>query len=628
VRFVGYDIETWGSEDGYALQPWRVKEGTAGITLSAAYCQGKRNVETEYHSALMEDLRKLGKPVVTWNGVFDVAFLHASGVDVSGILWVDAINLWKFLVNGQDMPMSWTLKAGAKRFLKDWPKLQEFLAIKEEALPDPSDPYWLERVSLDAEATALIAEAIWPQLTPQQQNIAKIQAVSLPMIAKSWVAGIRLDLAAVKKARPDIIQAMLVQEEKLGLVEPGSGPDKYTPSKVLRSPVQLRKLLYEDYGLTCTRFTDKNAKSTDRAALTYLSDQDDRVQEIMIWRNHNTILSKFINTPIEACAYLGSDVTHSAPRVFATYTGRGSFSSKIGGKKCGISMHQIPRDKAIRSYLLPRNDNEYIIELDASNQEARLMAIKTDDANMKAIFNSDAPDMHSFTGSQIAGIPYDEFIERKLNHDPEVTGSNGYRALGKFVNLAYNYRSSPATARRIARVQYGIDATIQDTTTWKAIFVKAYPGIPRYWKEAPKIARARGFAETLAGRRYKLTRWHDLDWATSSSAINFCIQGSGADMKELGMAVLVTKIPELENRLMYELHDANYFSIPKSYPVSFLQNMNRILDGVDYKTFWGVDIDIPLPWECSVGPDGGHKIDIGYDIDPNTTLEDYYRANK
>jgi len=629
VRFVGYDIETWGSEDGYALQPWRVKEGTAGITLSAAYCQGKRNVETEYHSALMEDLRKLGKPVVTWNGVFDLAWLYAAGIDIRGIKWMDAMLLWKWLANSQSGPMSWALKDGAKRFLKDWPKLQEFIAIKgEEFMPDPMDPYWLTRVTMDAEATALIAEAIWPQLTPQQQHLAKIQSISLPTMAASWVNGVQVDLQAIKDARPGIISEMLNLEKALGLQEI-SPTGKYIPSKVLRSPTKMRKLLYNDWGLTCTRFTDKQAQSTDKAALTYLADIDDRVITVLKWRELNTILSKFIEGPLACCEYLNSNVTHATPKIFSTYTGRMTYSSRSKKNRTGIPLHQTPRKKEIRSYVVAP-DGYYIFEADAMGQEMRGMATMSKDPAMIELFNSKHPydDGHSLMGAQIGGIPFEEFIERKQAKDPLIVGPDGLRPAGKFCNLSMAYRSGPATSRRVARVQYGLDITIDDAVRWKSVYTRLFRGVETYWKDAPKNARARGFAETPAGRRYALTRWHDLQWGTSSSAINFPIQGMGADQRDLAIAETVITYPELWDKFYIDLHDGMYWLIPITAKVSYLQDIMNALDTIDYEKYWKVKLPVPYIWEGSFGPDWGHKIEFADCEDKNITLEDYYRANK
>ena len=634
IDVIGFDIETASLDKDhpeYALQPWRLKEGRARITLSCAWYKGKKKIVTEHHDRLIDDLKIIGRPVVCHNSIFDIAWLQAADYNIQGISWGDSMLATKFLDNSQTGLMSFSLKSCTKKYLKDWEHLEEFQEMKsigDDIIPGEDPEYWAHRVTLDSQACCLLFQTVYEKLTPQQRNLLQIQAVSLPMFAHSWVNGIRIDLDAVKKARPEIIQKMILQEEKLNLLEPGSCEENYIPSKVLRSSTKLRKLLYEDYKLECTRFTAKGAKSTDKSALHYLADRDMRVIEILKWREMNTILSKFINTPIEACKYLGSTVTHASPRIFATYTGRCSYSSKSLKAPVGMAIHQISRDKSIRKFILARS-NEMIVELDAKSQEGRLMAIMSDDAQMKKLFRAKPPldDAHSYMTSRITGETFEEFLQRKAAKDPQAVTD---RNTGKFVGLAYNYRSSPATARRIANVQYGIDATIEDTTRWKTVFMEAYPGIPKYWKSAPKLARARGYAETIAGARYAITQWNQKDrrWGCDSSAINYPVQGSGADMKYLAAAVLCTEMPDLENRLLMDLHDGLYFSIPEGYSVKFLQKMLYTLDKIDYKTYWNVNIDIPLTWECSVGYNMGNKIGVDYSTEDHLTIKEFFRCNK
>lgn len=627
--FAGFDIETAGAEEGFALQPWRLREGSAQITLAAAYCQGKRKViDVLPWSSLVAELRQLGKPVALWNGIFDLAWLYAADIDISGIKWIDAMHLWKFLDNSQSGPMFWTLKAAAKKFLGEWESQEEFLSLKEEELPDPSDPYWLTRVTLDAEATALIAEIVWDQLTSQQQRLAQIQSLSLPTIAASWVNGVHVDVQKIKDARPGIIKEMIELEKELGLYV--ELPDNmYVPSVVLRSPTKMRSLLYGYYGLTCTRFTEKGAQSTDKAALTYLSDEDDRVQTILKWRELNTILSKFIEGPIACCEYLGSNVTHAAPKMFSTYTGRMTYSSKSKKNRIGIPLHQTPRKKEIRSYIVAP-EGYYIFEADAKGQEARGMATMSRDPEMIRLFNSEPPydDIHSLMGAKIGHMGFEEFIQRKLAKDPAIVDGNGLRPCGKMVVLSSAYRSGVATRRRVARVQYGLDITIEESDSWGAAYTSLFKGVEKYWGSAPKLARIKKYAETPAGRRYGLTRWHDLQWGTSSSAINFPIQGMGADQRDVAIAVTVLTYPELWDKFYLDLHDGMYFLVPRTSRLSYLQHIMGTLDSIDYSKYWGVDLPVPYVWEGSFGPDWGHKIDVPESQDEDPTLEEVYHARK
>ena len=640
MNWIGYDIETEGDEDAYALQPWRVREGSSRITLSCTWANSVAVLDEDSHGlhVSLEQLREAQQRVATWNGVFDLSFLYASGHDISGIMWYDAMLLWKWLENAQTGPMSWHLADGAKRFLKDWDRLDEFIEIKAQPFtPGQNDEYWKERVHLDAQATAMIAEAIWPQLTKKQQKAATIQAYGLPTVAASWVNGVHVDLDKIVEAEAPIIMEMLGLEIKLGLTHSNwishvisNGIDTYVPSKVLRSPQQLAALVYDQWKLPCTRYTEKTKKkSADKTALTYLADHDDRILDILKWRELNTIWTKFIKGPIMACEYLGNQVTHSNPRVFSTYTGRMTYSSKQQRKfRIGVPLHQTPRKKEIRSYVVAP-PGYYIVEFDAKGQEMRGMATVSGDRTMIDMFNSEPPydNGHARTGAAIGNMGLREFVKLREADDPVVTGPKGLYLLGKFNNLSIQYRTGLATLRLQARVQYNIDATVDEIKIWKQKYLNLYPGVKDYWLKAPANAKLKRYAETIAGRRYGITRYsEEYVWGSDSSAINFPIQGMGADQRDLAIAVMASTFVEVWDKMYFDLHDGLYWLIPVGYPVTYVQKMLRTLNEIDYSYYWGVDLPVPYIWECSLGPDWGHKKDLELNELPDQTLEEYYES--
>lgn len=371
----------------YALQPWRWRTREAHVTV-VAVGYPDRPVQvlhgTDGGRATPGVLKALeGQYVATWNGIFDLAWLlvHAEKSPefleaVKGIRWVDAMVLWKWVDNGQLMERggSWSLASGASRWLKDWPKLERFLALKASEVPvGERDDYWIERCNLDAEATALIAERAYAALTPQQRQSALIDMESLILDAQSWVDGTPLDAARAEEMAGPILYEMYEIEKELGLVDYDflKHPEikEFVPtrrylkdwqkSSILSSPDKMRHLLYNVYGLTATRYSEKtNEPATDKAALTYLADFDDRVLSIMRWRVLNTQWTKFIEGIRKCTEYNGEPMDHSQPRIFSTYTGRMTYGTKSGQSgeaakaKIGIAKHQWPRNKALRGLLL------------------------------------------------------------------------------------------------------------------------------------------------------------------------------------------------------------------------------------------------------------------------------------
>ena len=254
---------------------------------------------------------------------------------------------------------------------------------------------------------------------------------------------------------------------------------------------------------------------------------------------------------------------------------------------------------------------KYLVEFDAAGQEARFMAEFSQDPSMLDIFKNDG-DFHSNTGSAISGIPYDEFMARKLAKDPEIVSEHGLRYCGKFVGLSNQYRVGAKKARLVARVQYGLDENIFTIRNWQKAYHRAYPGVKKYWKSAIRLAKEQGYAETLAGRRFAIHSWSGDDrWGSESSAINFPIQGSGADMKELAIAIMHAKHPEFT--FHFDLHDGLFYILESNnegLAQAAILNARDTLNNLPYKSAWGWDPTISFPWDAAYGTDWGHMEEI------------------
>lgn len=618
MNFCGLDIETESIvEDApeYALQPWRVKTREAVITSVGIY-RGLTKSGSCHRWSDDDDLvkylkepYKIGKDFyfVTFNGIFDIAFLHAAGAAVSAYRWIDVMLLWKWVANSQQKERipRWSLVDAVKELLPHEPWAHDFIEMKQLEDQDRDAVYWEKRAKADAFVTTKLAEHLWAMLTDKQRKSALIEAQCLVPVAKSWVRGVRMNFDEVEKKRPMVEAGMVELEEKLGVAR-----------TVLRSPKQLCDLLYNDWGLQVNdeHRTPKGDPSSSKAALTYLADHDDRVLEILRWRELNTQLTKFLESPLKAKNYLKTDsgVMHPAPRLFSTYTGRMTYSSKIQKKyPIGMALHQWPRNKDLRSLIQPPEGHD-IVEYDATGQEMRLMAEFSQDRNLLDIFQSQPPfdDAHSFTGAQLAGLSFKQFLQLKAEGNKQITGEHGYRYQGKFTNLSNQYRVGVRKLRIMSRVQYGMNITFQKALEFQKAYFRLYPGIKQYWRDAIRRGYEQGYAETLSGRRFYLTDWHSNEWGTQQSAINLPIQGSGGDMKELAIAVLTQQLPDLE--FGFDLHDALFMYIRKDHPdkMQVIKEGQQILNDLPYKLAWGWHPSIPIPWDCKWGPSWGEMEEL------------------
>lgn len=615
---VGIDIETKSlveDHDEYALQPWRVLSGDAIITeVSVARSDGRSKVISYTPEAVNELLAELesDKATLVWfNGVFDLAFLYASGHDLQHFNHVDAMFIWKWAKNSQRTEMggfSFSLAAGAKYWLEDLTWCEAFIKMKklgQDIVAGEDEEYWKKRAAFDALATVLIADRAGECLTPKQQRAAAIEGACMWANSVSWVKGVLINTPQCKSMSKGITEEMEEIEVLLGV---RNESPQWSPSKILRSPNQKCDLIYKTWDHTCKRFTPKGKPSSDKAALTYLADKDDRCIELLRWSELNTQYTKFINTPQEAAAYLGSSYLHPSPKIFSTYTGRMTYTGKTKNKfKTGCALHQWPRPKPLRKLVLPPPGKK-LVEFDAAGQENRIMAILSGDPTMLGIFKN-AMDIHSYTGADLAGVSYEDFMKLKAKGNEAVVGGHGFRYQGKFNNLSNQYRVGVKTQRVQARVQYGMNVDFMVVKGWQDAWHRLYPGVKEYWKSAIHKAKELGYAETLGGRRFYLTHWSgDYRWGTESSAINFPIQGTGADMKELAVAILTRKCPDFE--YAFDLHDALFGYVDINMPNSRLLEMREILNNLPYKQVWGVDLPIPLLWDCQVGPNWGEMVEL------------------
>jgi hypothetical protein len=326
----------------YALQPWRVKEREAEITFT--YTAPKQLI-------LTYQLASPGSYVWTWNGIFDIAFLIASGVDCSKVKWLDAMSAFKWVIRSQftDHPsgsrFSWSLANAAKHLLKDWSHYKEFLNVKKELLDDLD--YWENRCRLDTEATLLIGKKCWAQLTEKQKRSFLIEQEALYPAALAWVNGCRYDMEGSQNIKEKIEGNQLSLESTLcDYVNnlPINGGNAYeklgnqTMAKVIASSQKLADLIFDSWKVPWSEEyrTDKGARSVGKPVLQFLierhGEQFPQLRLIKQYRELKTQMDKFVKGPQKIADYLGKNVFHHNIRLNSTYTGRCTYSSKVRGE--------------------------------------------------------------------------------------------------------------------------------------------------------------------------------------------------------------------------------------------------------------------------------------------------------
>lgn len=599
-----------------ALEPWRVRQGKAEISSIAVCrpdgstyqivndCSKERWVKQVIE--LLEGLK--GQVVYAHNAIFDIAWSLATVENrkfvpvpncIRDIRWRDTMLLVKWLINGQkpeEIQFSYSLQNLVRTFVPEHPAAKLFDEIKSQKVAaGENNEYWEQRGVLDVILTQALASKLQAKL-PEEQRVGFLtECACLIPVSNSWINGIQIHQSDIPNVDRQLTADMDRCASSLGIA-----------GTVISSPKQLSRLLFHEWGLKPLK-TGKTGGSTANDDLMFIQyDLNStnpalakKMDLVMAYKKNSTLKSKYIKTMYEALQHTGDGFIYGTPKLFGTYTGRMTYSNSTLKKfKTSIALHQMPRKaKSIRD-LLRAPEGMCLFENDASGQESRLMAVRSGDNTMLRIFRDDL-NFHAMTGAGIIGSEYDEF----MHHYKEQAEEGGYyveqRQLGKLTNLSCNYRIGGKALAGKAFTQYDTYMTEETGRFLVQTFQRQYPGVPEYWKETVRTARALGYTECFGGRRYKIHKWGSDSWISESSAINFPIQGAGAAMKEIAIATLFRKFPEVYFCL--DLHDAtfNFGSIDRRSELE--AEITNTLNTIDYEPFWGFKPAIPLLYDSASG---------------------------
>ena len=615
-EYASFDFETSGKLPEYALQPWRVAQGKAWPTSLVWLWKGEGDAQHDGNlfpsskvvNQMLEWALDERRILVGWNTVFDISWLYALGNErwVDQCRFLDAMLLWRHLdiepeydESGRTK-RSYSLKVAVPEF---YPKYAGYEKEIDYHSTDPQDLHDLHEYNiLDCAFTLRLAKKFWDALRPRQQTVAIVEARSLNMMGRANLHGLIIDpieVAALSQHLKDNAAKALKVLAPHGVTK-----------EIAKSPAQLSKLLFDDWKLPVykeneSKKTGKISRSTDKEVLHELAFIDPRAKTLRDYREALNTDTKFAIAPQASAAYNGDGRSHPLIRVFGTYSGRMTYSSKQGKNKderqIGFALHQEKREGKYRRIVKPPMGYT-LVEFDAAGQEFKLMAIASKDPVMLQLCLP-GEDAHSYMGAKIIHKDYQWVVDNK-EIDP--AAKNG-RKSGKVANLSLQYRTSAPRLRVTARVDYNIPMTLDEAKIIHRVYRQSYKRVPTYWTEQIVRTRHLGYVETFAGRRVKVQGdWSGpRAWSMGSTAINYRIQGTGADQKYLALMMLADYLMEVGAYFGWDLHDGLYFYVPDEKVYDFVHYVKDILDNLPYEAVWKFKMPIPLTWDCKIGPSWG-----------------------
>jgi len=422
----------------------------------------------------------------------------------------------------------------------------------------------------DADVTLRLHQEIWPQVAQDDKLRYVYEKLELPtreVLVRIERNGVLIDAALLQKQSHELGLQVNALEQKA--YEAAGQPFN------LGSPKQLGEILFGKLGLPVKRKTATGQPSTDEEVLTELADDYPLPKLILEHRS----LSKLKSTYTDK---LPKMVNPNTGRVHTNYGQATAITGRLSSNDPNLQNIPVrtPQGREIRKAFIAAPGN-VIVSADYSQIELRIMAHISQDASLLDAF-AKGLDIHKATAADIFGVPISDITSEQRRYTKAVNFGLIY-GMGAFGLAA----------------QLGIERNAAQQFIDK--YFARYPGVAEYMQQTRESARAKGYVETVFGRRLTLT---DINGGNGPrragaerAAINAPMQGTAADLIKLAMIAVDDWLhaEKLATKLIMQVHDELVLEVPQAE----LDLVKRVLP----EKMTGVaELRVPLVAEVGVGP--------------------------
>jgi len=420
----------------------------------------------------------------------------------------------------------------------------------------------------DSDQTLDVHRVLWPRLQADDKlrAIYELEIASSEVLYRIERNGVRIDADTLARQSHELGQRILQLEQEA--YEIAGQPFN------LSSPKQLGEIFFDKLGLPVVKKTATGARSTDEEVLEKLAEDYPLPAKILEHRS----LSKLKGTYTDKLAGLahprtGRVHTHYAQAVAVT----GRLSSNEPNLQ-NIPIRTAEGRRVREAFVAP--PGSLIASADYSQIELRIMAhISGDEALLKAF--AEGMDVHRATAAEVFGLAPDQV-------------SSEQRRYAKVINFGLIYgMSSFGLAKAL-----GIDNTAAKNYIDR--YFQRFAGVRHYMDETKAQAKARGYVETVFGRRLYLPEINSPNGprraGAERAAINAPMQGTAADLIKMSMVAVQQALDAQgkTTRMIMQVHDELVFEVPEAEVDWLKTEVPRLMAGV-------AQLKVPLLAEVGVG---------------------------
>ncbi|ALK95769.1 DNA polymerase I [Massilia sp. WF1] len=343
----------------------------------------------------------------------------------------------------------------------------------------------------------------------------------------------------------------------------------------LGSPKQIGEIFFGKLQLPVIKKTATGAPSTDEEVLQKLA-EDYPLPKILL---EHRGLSKLKSTYTDK---LPKMVNPNTGRVHTNYAQAVAITGRLASSD--PNLQNIPvrnaEGRRIREAFIAR-PGSVIVSADYSQIELRIMAhISGDEAMLRAFAQGE--DIHRATAAEIFGIAPEEVESEQ-------------RRYAKVINFGLIYGMSAFGLAQNLGIERGAAGNYIER------YFARFAGVKQYMDETRLQAKARGYVETVFGRRLWLPEINSPNGprraGAERAAINAPMQGTAADLIKLAMIAVQDWIEKenLATRMIMQVHDELVLDVPEAELELVKQKLPELMAGV-------ATLKVPLVAETGVGP--------------------------
>lgn len=427
-----------------------------------------------------------------------------------------------------------------------------------------------EYAAEDADVTLRLKHYFAPLL--KQEDVESLFfEMEMPLIyvlAEMEATGVKLDTEALKQSSEVLSQQLIALEQSIY--------ELAGQTFNINSTKQVGEILFDKLKLDeKAKKTKTGGYSTSEEVLEKIRGKHPIVGKLLEYRGIKKLLSTYIDA-LPALIHPETGKIHTSFNQAVTATGRLSSTNP--------NLQNIPvRDelgREIRKAFIADDDDCIFFSADYSQIELRLMAHLSNDPHMVEAFCSGA-DIHAATAAKIYGIPVEEV-------------TSDMRRKAKTANFGIIYGISVfGLAERLGIPRAESKELIDG-------YFQTYPRVKEYMEESIRVAKEKGYVETLFKRKRFLPDINSHNAVVRGyaerNAINAPIQGSAADIIKLAMIHIHQQFEaeHLKSRMILQVHDELNFNVRKE---EFDRVKEIVLNCMEHV----LQLRVPLIADCGEG---------------------------